>query len=243
MLIDHPEIKATRANIFNWMRERGMTAEQPANQEAMRAYLQESVPAVIHKNGLYLQTLTGSQYKTIHFVRYSTSAPEGLSLMSKVKSSGHRQRVEVFINKENPSEVWLATSAGLIMWTWQVDEQDYEHRNYWDLLNIASRMSLDSSLNEETALSHNIQTQTRRKQVLNSAIREKKLALGESGTKPTQSIRAKNLKENTSREIEILRAVASTTPVITNVDQELPAALPTRRLSASELMRKNLLGK
>lgn len=243
MLNDHPEIKPTRANIFNWMRERGMTAEQPANQEAMRAYLQESVPAVIHKNGLFLQTRTGSQYKTITFVRYSTSEQEGLALMSKVKSSGHRQRVEVFINKENPSQVWLATSAGLIMWTWQVDEQDYELRNYWDLLNIASRMSLDSSLNEEIELSHDIQTQTRRKQVLTRANREKNLALDKSGISQSQSTRAKHLKENTAQEILLLRPTNCVEPKFPDLEKTQTVETQPRRLSANELMRMKLLGK
>lgn len=243
MIEDYPDIKPTRANIFNWMREHGMTAEIGVNYEAMRAYLQESVPAVIAKNGLYLQTLIGGQYKTIHFVRYSTSEPEGLALMSKVKSSGHRQRVEVFIDKESPSNVWLASSVGLVKWTWQVDEQDYERRNYWDLLNIASKMSLDSSLNEEIELTHNIQTQTRRKQVITNALREKKVALEKSRTSLSHSSNAKNLKENTSKEITFLKLNKSEKTSASEVKQNQSAPPSTRRLSANELMRNALLGK
>lgn len=243
MLEENPEIKPTRANIFNWMRERGMTAELRADHEAMRAYLQESVPAVISKNGLYLQTLTGGQYKTIYSVRYSTSAPEGLALMSEVKSSGHRQRVEVCINKESPSDVWLATSAGFVKWTWQVDEQDFEQRNYWDLINIASRMSHDSSLNEEIELSHDIQTQTRRKQVLKRASREKNLALVKSGVRESHSTRTKNLKENTAQEISLFTKANIATQNFQDVEQEQIAETQPRRLSANELMRIKLLGK
>ena len=114
MLLADPPIKPTRVNIYQWLTNRRMNASLAVDYEALRAFTLPDVDAVIRKNGIYLEAKVHGRKMLLPRLRYTSADLAATGLLSQVKQSGTPIHVRLKMDRNDLSQAWLPTKAGMI---------------------------------------------------------------------------------------------------------------------------------
>jgi len=114
MLLANPPIKPTRVNIYQWLTDRRMNVALPVDYEALRAFTLPDVDAVIRKNGIYLEAKVHGRKMLLPRLRYTSAELAATGLLSQVKQTGSPIHVRLKMDRNDLSQAWLPTKAGMI---------------------------------------------------------------------------------------------------------------------------------
>jgi hypothetical protein len=113
-ILNHPDLPATRTNILQWMRSRGLDVSLDYSYGDMQAILLPDRPAVIRRNGLFLKTVIDGYTVVIPRLRFNSPQFVATGLMAKVKRDGAVIDVRVRMAPHDLSKVYLPHPGGLI---------------------------------------------------------------------------------------------------------------------------------
>lgn len=114
MLLADPPIKPTRVNIYQWLTDHQMNVALPVDYEALRAFTLPDVDAVIRKNGIYLEAMVHGRKMLLARLRYTSAELAATGLLSQVKQTGSPIHVRLKMDRNDLSQAWLPTKAGMI---------------------------------------------------------------------------------------------------------------------------------
>lgn len=114
MLKYAPDVRPTRVNILQWLREQGLTAEIACNPEEMRAFMLPNVPAVIRKNGVYPVADVLGYETRLPRLRYTSPELVASGVLAQVAATGNPIRTNLKLEGESLARAWLPTKNGMI---------------------------------------------------------------------------------------------------------------------------------
>lgn len=205
MLLECPDVKPTRLNIYKWLVSKNMVADVPVDVEIFRAFTLPDWPAVLHKNGVYIKADVLGRQIRMPRLRYSGKALIATGLMSQVKQSNRLMDVTVKLDQEDLSRAWLVTPQGLIEMQLQVKDSTFIKKmtmTDWVGMIAEATLNLDSEKGERDQ--YDLSRLLRREAISTSArkeLREEEKALG---GKPSKQSLKKDLRANLHAETLLL---------------------------------------
>lgn len=208
MLMADPPIKPTRLNIFKWLKAQNMMIDVPVDVSRFRAFTLPDWPAVLHKNGVYLEADVLGRTTRVPRLRYSSESLAATGLMSKVKQSGSPIKVTVKFDQEDLSRAWLVTQRGLIEMDLQVKDQTFVRKftlTEWRL--YLAEHTLRSDLQIGARDQYDMDRVLRREATTANARAEVRKEEKELGGRPSKQSLKSGLRANRSDEIALLKYI------------------------------------
>lgn len=208
MLMADPPIKPTRLNIFKWLKAQNMMIDVPVDVSRFRAFTLPDWPAVLHKNGVYLEADVLGRTTRVPRLRYSSESLAATGLMSKVKHSGSPIKVTVKFDQEDLSRAWLVTQRGLIEMDLQVKDQTFVRKftlTEWRL--YLAEHTLRSDLQIGARDQYDMDRVLRREATTANARAEVRKEEKELGGRPSKQSLKSGLRANRSDEIALLKYI------------------------------------
>lgn len=205
MLLECPDVKPTRLNIYKWLVSKNMVADVPVDVEIFRAFTMPDWPAVLHKNGVYIKANVLGRQIRMPRLRYSGKALIATGLMSRVKQSNRPMDVTVKLDQEDLSRAWLVTPHGLIEMQLQVKDSTFiKKMTMTDWIDMIAEATLNRDSEKGERDQYDLNRLLRKEAISTSArkeLREEEKALG--GRPSKQSLK-KDLRANLHAEILLL---------------------------------------
>lgn len=224
MLLAEPPIEPTRVNIYRWLVERRMDVSIPVDYEAFCAFTLPEVNAVIRKNGVYLKEMILGRNQQLPRLRYTSPQLVATGLLSQVKKTGSPIEVRLKMDRNDLSQAWLPTKAGLIRLTTSHRDQTILKKLTLDeWVHFLESEALRADLNRGKPEQHQADTVLRRMALENTATTQLKDEIKAKGRKLSKAERIRNLNKNRDSELAFLRAQEM---ISTRVDQTAVPADP-----------------
>lgn len=205
MLLECPDVKPTRLNIYKWLVSKNMVADIPVDLEIFRAFTMPDWPAVLHKNGVYLKANVLARQVRIPRLRYSSKGLIATGLMSQVKQTNRPMEGTVKLDQEDLSRAWLVTPQGLIEMQLQVKDSTFVKKmtmtDWVDMITEAT-LQRDSERNERDQ--YDLNRLLRKEAISTSARKELQEEERALGGKPSKQSLKKDLRANLHAEILLL---------------------------------------
>lgn len=208
MLMADPPIKPTRLNIYKWFKAKNMMVDVPVDVSRFRAFTLSDWPAVLHKNGVYLEADVLGRTTRLARLRYSSESLVATGLMSKVKQSGSPIKVIVKFDQEDLSKAWLVTQQGLIDMDLQVKDQTFVKKftlTEWRIL--LAEHTLRSDLQSGVRDQYDMDRVLRREATTANARAEARKEEEELGGRPSKQSLKSRLRANRAEEITLLEYI------------------------------------
>lgn len=229
MLLADPPIKPTRVNIYHWLVERRMDVSIPVDYEAFCAFTLPEVNAVIRRNGVYLKEMILGRDQLLPRLRYTSPQLVTTGLLSQVKKTGSPIEVRLKMDRNDLSQAWLPTKAGLIRLTTSHRDQTILKKLTLDeWVHFLEDEVLRADLNRGKPEQLQADTVLRRMALENTATTQLKDEIKAKGRAPSKAERTRNLNKNRDCEIAFLREQEMSK---TRADQTAAPAGPQIELS------------
>lgn len=205
MLLECPEVKPTRLNIYKWLVSKNMVADIPVDVEVFRAFTMPDWPAVLHKNGVYLKAKVLERLVRIPRLRYNSKGLIATGLMSQVKQTNRTLDVTVKLDQEDLSRAWLVTPKGLIEMQLQIKDSTFiKKMTMTDWLDMIIEATLQRDSERNVRDQYDLDRLLRKEAISAAARRELKEEEKALGGKPSKQSLKKDLRANLQAEIELL---------------------------------------
>lgn len=205
MLLECPDVKPTRLNIYKWLVSKNMVADVPVDIEIFRAFTMPDWPAVLHKNGVYIKANVLARQIRIPRLRYNSKGLIATGLMSQVKQTNRPMEVTVKLDQEDLSRAWLVTPQGLIEMQLQVKDSTFVKKmTMTDWIDMIAEATLQRDSEKGERDQYDLSRLLRREAISTSArkeLREEEKALG---GKPSKQSLKKDLRANLHAESLLL---------------------------------------
>lgn len=241
MLQEEPDLVPTRLNIFKWLRKKGLTAELPRDVEAIRAFTLPQHQAVVRKNGVHLMAKIHGRLQLIPKLRYTSTDPAFLALISRVKLQGATQETRLRMNSEDLSVAWLPTRHGMIRLN--LASRDTLLRDRMTLMDWRAwleAIKLDEDARRGSGQQRHLVTLLRREATTVTAKREQKAEVAQAPKRPSKKQRKSDMAANREIERMVIRTQLPSAPPVT-APEPAPAStpLPAATQAADRAMREH----
>jgi hypothetical protein len=206
MLLANPPIKPTRVNIYQWLTDRRMNFSLPVDYEALRAFTLPDMDAVIRKNGIYLEAKVHGRKMLLPRLRYTSAELAATGLLSQVKQTGSPIHVRLKMDRNDLSQAWLPTKAGMIRIATSPRDTTIltkltldEWILYWE--EQVTRNDLAKGTTEQS----DADTLLRRLETTATASKELEAEIAAIGTRPPKTKLTRDLDKNRAEELKSLQ--------------------------------------
>jgi len=230
MLLECPDIKPTRLNIYKWLVSKNMVADVPVDVEVFRAFTLPDWPAVLHKNGVYIKANVLGRNIRMPRLRYSGKDLVATGLMSRVKQSHSPLDVTVKLDQEDLSRAWLVTPKGLVPLQLQVNDSTFVKKmtlTEWVSMVTESTLRRDSQAGERDQ--YDLDRVLRREVISGAARKELRQEEKALGGKPSMQSLKRDLRANRDSELLLLEDIRMQSAITDCI--EPPTEPPTEQVA------------
>lgn len=223
MLLDEPDIKPTRINIYNWLTRQGLNVGLNVDYNDLRAYTLSDIDAVICKNGIRLMGKIHGHKTRIPRLRYTSEALAKSGLLTKVKLTGKVIPVRMKMDSTDLSQAWLPTRGGLIRVTHYERDSFISRRMVLEeWISYCEQQIIRTDLLGDEGDQYGSDKVQRFAAVTDSARSEEKAERASRERKPSKKSISSHLGKHVREEIELLRR-QDQLPEVQHQDSDVPA--------------------